>query len=380
MKKILFATDDIYLGGGEIALLGLIGELEDLGFKAILIIPKAGPLLDEAKDRSIDVRVVDMPPVGKKLIKHPVRFLKSFLRLTKIVRDEDISYLFANSLNAGICASLAAKPFGVKTIWYCWGYYFPKDKFWQHMYRFLFDGIAFCSYFVKERMRIRTFKEDRLPVIYPGVESGRFEGDDDYFEALFRRKNGILEGHHVFSIIGRLDRCKNHSTFLDIANEIARQDPKSYFLIAGGTDEAEGGDSVLKSELEEKIKGMPLIKGRIIFTGFVRDVKNIIKSSKIIFSCTGNGEFGESFGLSIVEAMLAGRAVIATSIGGPTEIIRDGFNGFLAKPGDYKAMAEKAACLINLPSLYSRISENAKKDAAEKYTITRFAKDIIKML
>src|SRR3989338_1380105 len=120
MKKILFAADYVYMGGGEIALLDLIDGMKALGFKAILIIPEEGPILYEAKNRAIDVRIVEMPPVGKRLIRYPLSFIKSILRIMRIIVNEHISYVFANNLNAGIYASLAAMPFGVKRLWYCW--------------------------------------------------------------------------------------------------------------------------------------------------------------------------------------------------------------------------------------------------------------------
>jgi glycosyltransferase involved in cell wall biosynthesis len=125
---------------------------------------------------------------------------------------------------------------------------------------------------------------------------------------------------------------------------------------------------------------MPSLARKVLFTGFVRDVKKIIKSSKIIFSCTGDKDFGESFSLAIVEAMMAGRAVIATEAGGSPEIIDDGINGFLVKPGDYKAMAKKALSLVNSKSGYDNIVNDARSITLEKYTMERFAKQIVEVL
>ena len=376
MKTILFAADYVYLGGGEIELLDLMGALKKLGFRAVLVIPKKGPFYYEAQDMAIDIRLIEMPLINKRLVKDPVGFLKSIVRLMKIIKEEDISYIFANNLNAGMYASIAGKPFSVKSIWYCWGCFFPNNKFWQNLYRFLFDRIVFCSRFVKERMQIRTFGEHGLMVLYPGVDEKRMEGDDRYLESLFKKENGIPEDSPVFTIVGRLDKWKNHLMFLDAAHEIAKQISKSYFIIAGGARDDEGADSYIRPLLEEKIKSLPLLKGRVIFTGFVKDIKIIIKSSKIIFSCSGVDGIGESFGIAIIEAMMAGRPVIATSLGGPQETIVDGFNGFLVKSGDHKAMAHKAMALINSQCEYDRIVNNGKKHAFENYAIEKFAEGI----
>ncbi len=380
MKKILYVADYTYLGGGEITLLNLISTLKKLSFEALLIIPNEGPILREAMDRSIDVRIVKMAKVNRRTIMHPIIFFKSIVQIIKIIKSEKVSRVFANSLNAGIYASIAARPFGIKTIWYCWGYDFPKDTFWQMAYRILFDKIIFCSHFVKEKMHINRFWGDNIVISYPGIELGRLQGDEAYYENLFKNEYGIPEGFKTFSIIGRLDPIKDHNMFLNVANEIARCYPKSYFIVAGGDNETDGGDSHVRAKLEERIHNMPALKGRVIFTGFVNDIKKIIKSSSIIFSCTGKMGCAESSGLVILEAMACGRPVIANAIGGPTEIIIDGFNGYLVEPGDYKSMAEKALFLINMESEYTRMANNAKRCAFEKYTMERFANDILNAL
>ena len=380
MKKILFVTDYAYLGGGEIVLLNLMRALRESDYSAVLIIPKIGPLFYEARNQSIDTRVIDMPPVGKKLAGYSLRFLDSLFKIRRVVKNEGISYIFANNLNAGIYASLVAKPFGIKSIWYCWGWYFPKNRFWQRIYRILFHRIVFCSQFVKEYMRINTFPPDEIPVLHPGIDVNHWSTDNAYFENLFKKENAIPRDCRIFSIIGRLDPCKNHNMFLNVANEIAKQYPKSYFVIAGAYNEDEGGDSRVKYDLEQNLKHMPALREKVLFTGFVKDIERITKASSIIFSCTGNGDIGESFGITIMEAMASGRPVIATSVGGPCETIIDDFNGFLVKPGDYKTMAKKALDLISSKSKYDSIIENARKCVLENYTLERFAKAIVDIL
>ena len=228
-------------------------------------------------------------------------------------------------------------------------------------------------------MEKNTLGQNHLPVLYPGIDINRVNSDEVEVEASLKKKEGIPEDCHVFSIIGRLDSCKNHFMFLDVANEIVRCVSKSYFIITGSYDEDDGGDGQVKAELDKRIKAMPLLAGKIIFTGFVKDIKKILRSSDIIFSCTGSKNRGESLGLTIVEAMISGRPVIATSIGGPAEIIRDGFNGFLVEPGDYKTMAKKAIFLVDSQNDYNYVVNNAKKQALEHYTVERFTKEIIDM-
>jgi len=376
MKKILFAAQDTYLGGGEIALINLIQELKKMGYAAILILPRDGPFSYEAKRLSIDVRIIDMPLIGKRVIKHPIKFLTALTEISKIIKRENIAYIFANTLNSGIYASIAGKIFGIMRIWYFWGCYFPKNKLWQVIYRMLFNKLVFCSHYIKKRMNIRTFKEKDLLVVYPGINIAQWDGDNSWYENLFKKENKIPVNYSIFSIIARLDPWKNHEMFIDAAGKIAERHSNSFFVIAGPYKEEEGGSEGYKFNLEKKIESMPVLKGRMLFTGFVKDIKKVIKASEVVFSCSGKNNNPEPFSISIMEIMASERPLIATSAGGTPEILTDGVNGFLVKLDDYNSMARKALRIIGSHSEYGKIVRNAKTCIGEKYTIERFAQEI----
>jgi len=75
----------------------------------------------------------------------------------------------------------------------------------------------------------------------------------------------------------------------------------------------------------------------------------------------------EPLGVTVLEAMSCGLAVIATGQGGPAEIIQDRENGFLIKPGDYLGMAKIAQELIKNHSLYNRIIKSGYQTIIDKY-------------
>jgi|GEM_PF-5397036 len=75
----------------------------------------------------------------------------------------------------------------------------------------------------------------------------------------------------------------------------------------------------------------------------------------------------ESYSLVVREAMIRGIPVISSDCGGPEEIIRDGYNGYIFKTGDYIDLAEKMARLILNPGLVERFSRNI--DAAQIVTV-----------
>ena len=68
----------------------------------------------------------------------------------------------------------------------------------------------------------------------------------------------------------------------------------------------------------------------------------------------------ESFGMGVLETMSFGKPVVATRVGGVTEIMRDGETGFLKRLGDVKAMAAAIRTLANDPELAARMGEAAR--------------------
>ncbi|NQE54750.1 Trehalose synthase [ANME-1 cluster archaeon GoMg3.2] len=73
----------------------------------------------------------------------------------------------------------------------------------------------------------------------------------------------------------------------------------------------------------------------------------------------------ESFGIVNLEAMASGLPIVATSVGGLPEIIKEGKNGFLVEPQNPKEIAEKVSMILRDDELRERISKNNKERAKE---------------
>jgi len=72
----------------------------------------------------------------------------------------------------------------------------------------------------------------------------------------------------------------------------------------------------------------------------------------------------EAYGLTYIEAMQTGVPVIATSVGGPAEFIRDGENGFLVEPNDPSTLADRLRLLLSDPAFAQKMGGEGRKTAA----------------
>jgi len=84
----------------------------------------------------------------------------------------------------------------------------------------------------------------------------------------------------------------------------------------------------------------------------------------------------EPFGLVVIEAMAAGKAVVATAHGGPCEIIEDGVSGYLIEPNNPQALAEKINLLLGQSELKHRIEKAGKRRVDEVFSVERYMEEL----
>ena len=79
----------------------------------------------------------------------------------------------------------------------------------------------------------------------------------------------------------------------------------------------------------------------------------------------------DGFGLSLVEAMLAGRPVVATALAGALEIVEDGVTGLLVAPGDARGMAAAMNFLLEHPAEAGAMAGRARRSALDRFQLDR---------
>lgn len=88
----------------------------------------------------------------------------------------------------------------------------------------------------------------------------------------------------------------------------------------------------------------------------------------------------EGFGLTVTEAMVKGRPVVASAVGGLRQQITDGWNGLLVDPMDFVAVRTQVAGLLDDAQRRRELGERARTVALERYTMVRLAEDYSKLV
>jgi L-malate glycosyltransferase len=109
------------------------------------------------------------------------------------------------------------------------------------------------------------------------------------------------------------------------------------------------------------------IGARTRFLGDRRDIPQVLASLDLVV----NPSRSESLSNVILEAMAAGRAVVATRVGGNPELVRDGVTGLLIPPEDGAALAQALETLLASPHLAREWGENARRITLKCFTMGR---------
>jgi glycosyltransferase involved in cell wall biosynthesis len=157
-----------------------------------------------------------------------------------------------------------------------------------------------------------------------------------------------------FLCIGRLIPIKGHVVLLRAFRRVVEERPEAMLEIAGR--------GVLEHGLKDLSRELGL-DGSVRFLGHVTPVQRAVEDSLAVVVPS----LGEGFGMVALEAMERARPVIAASIGGLEDLIRDGETGLLVPPGDSESLAEAMLALAADPAHAIAMGHEARRRAIERF-------------
>lgn len=292
--------------------------------------------------------------------------------------NADVIYTYDRT-RAAEAAFLVARALHKKLLFHA---HYPANLKQRRLRRFVAfhsDRIIAISRFVARKYIEHGCPARRLTVVLNGVEQPRSEDDGAGVSSL-RSALAIPSGAPVVGMVGRLSPFKGQEELIRASAILRPQFPDLRVLISGrDTDESiwtHGPGAVSYRAILEQIRA-ELDLGRCVeFLGFNASAQDVYRASDVVAAPS----HAEPFGLVVIEAMLAGKPVVSCNAGGVPEIIADGETGWMVPPRSPQALATAIARLLADPQAAKRMGGAAKRDASQRFSLERYARDFSSVL
>jgi len=347
--RVLQIITSLGFGGAERLVVSAARGLPPARFDcAICCLAERGPLADEAEAAGVAVYCVGEFPG----LSHPM----SFVRLTRLIqacRPTIVhTHLQSANLYGRLAARLARTPIVVATEH---NVYADKPRRYVLAERLL---ARTTDVLIAVSEQVRTFlsrqlglRPSAIRVIRNGV--ARAAPSAARVEAL-RARLGAVSGVRI-GTVASLTPKKGHAFLLRAVARLADRGTACTLLLAG--------DGPERARLEALAADLR-IADRVHFLGAVPNVADVLALVDVF----ALPSLVEGLPLALLEAMLAGKAVVATSVGGVPEVVTSGVNGLLVAPGREDDLAAAIATLAESDALRDRLGAGARETVEGNFT------------
>ncbi len=347
--NILFLSSQYlpHLGGVEVVVKNLAKEFVSNGHNVLVVTARAPRRLSPAeKIDGIPVRrfYLGLPDrISPSFFAFPVFFPLTIFRIVRLIRKKKIDILnlhFADKAGLyALCLSYVTKPRLVISLHGNDVEKFPEESiFYRQLFRLLVkraDLVTINSEFIRRKAtglapRLRS----KGRVLGNGVDLEEIEKAEPY------------QSDHPFILgLGRLVPKKGFDVLVNAFGNIAASFPNHQLIIAG--------DGPERSKLESLIEKLSLER-KVTLLGRVTHEKalSLFKSCDLFVLPSRK----EPFGIVLLEAMAAGAPIVATEVGGVTEIIKSGYNGLLVKSDNPDQLAVEINKVLSDESVRKKLS------------------------
>lgn len=373
--KILYVNHTSEVSGAERSLLDLLAALPATTRPRVAAPP--GRLLTAVAGLGIDTT----PIVGTagSLRLHPVHTSRAAaeiglaaIQVRRAAHRHGVDLIHANSIRAGIVVGLAraARPATIVHVRDC----LPPGAITSATMRMIASTattvVANSRY--TARAMAAAAPGARPEVVYNPVDLERWD-PTRIDRAWARRRLSIAsESRLLIGVVGQLSPWKGQDTAIETLKRLCDWGIDAHLLLVGSAKfvaRATRFDNEAYDRQLHELVARTGLQRRVSWLGEREDVPELVRALDVLLLPS----WEEPFGRSLIEAMALGVPVVATNVGGPVEIIREGREGYLVAPDDPDAWARTIRRLAEDPRLRREIGSAGRRRVEQAYAPDRHA-------
>lgn len=349
--KILHLETGQHLYGGPQQVVYLIEALRRKGVQNVLVCCEGSAIIDVAAPYADEVHTV---PMEGDL---DLSFVRKFRRL---VRDEqpDVVHLHSRR-GADTLGAWAARRAGARVVM-SRRVDRPEPRLSLLLKYRLFDRVIAVSDFIRSYLVESGVPVEKVVRIHDAVDRRLFKPQGDM--AWFQREFRLRQGQRVIAVIAQLIERKGHRYLLEAMPAMLNEFPDLRLLVLGqGPSEA---------DLMDQIKQMKL-RGCVTLDGFRDDLPRFVACLDAVV----HPALSEGLGVALLQAASCAVPIIASSVGGVPELVREGENGLLVPPRDSQALADAVCRVLREPEFAKALGERGRAIVDAEFSISQMCSD-----
>jgi glycosyltransferase involved in cell wall biosynthesis len=343
--KVLHIDPEQNWGGGEEQVLGLITHLSKKGHDNHLAAVRRGRLFERSQDLGIRTLPIKL---GNHL---DVRSVPALRRLIRRQRYDIVHFHTkrAHALSLWLPRGQRSPKYLVTRRM---DYAEPNNWYTHVLYNRRVDGVVAISTLIAELLAKAGVEKKKIRLIHSGIDLQKVDHQ--------RRNTKLLRDALVIGTVAVLEERKGHRYLLQAAAALKKDGVRLKWRIAG--------DGQLRSDLRKIALELGLDED-VEFLGFVADIFDFLSAVDIFVLPS----LYEGLGIAALEAMAAGKPVVASRVGGLVDSVVDSVTGFLVAPGDVDGLAGAIRKLIQDRALVAAMGMRGAERVREKFTMEQMA-------
>lgn len=374
--SVCFFSHSSQLAGAERSLLSLVeGLVREYGVLCTVVLPDDGPLREKLEQAGASALIINyswwcdsspLPPqeINERMF-HSLKSVMEGIRqkLEQINPDVIVSYTMVIPWGA-LAASLLGKPhiWSIQEFGDNFEFFLPFSRILE-IIKDSSNVVVTNSQAVRNRLFGKEHKENILTVSYHiDIPSDALYPDNNNY---FTNKKAAK-----LTLLGTINENKGQKDALLAVTELIQRKREVELVMVGYQ-----ADAIYLENLKKMIAENNL-EAAVKLLDFKENVYPLMNQADILLSCSRS----ESFGRTMVEAMLLKKPVIATEVGGAVELIREGHNGLFYQPGDYKQLADKIEYFMEHPEKIKEFGEKGYQFVKDNFTAEGYQGKIYNLL
>ena len=371
--RVLYVNHTAEVSGAERSLLALLGGLPPS--VQPLVASPPGRLAKAVEDLGIPVTPIASTAGSLRL--HPLHTPRALaemslaaLQVHRAARAHSADVVHANSIRAGIELGLARVGLAASIVHVrdC----LPPSALTSATMRLIARTVTTVvanSYYTAATVRIAA-PSARVEVVHPAIDLAAFDPARIDRHAA-RARLGIAGTRRVLmGVVAQLSQWKGQDTAIEALRLLREQDMDAHLLLIGSAKflaSATRFDNEAYVARLHRLVADGGLEDRVSWLGERDDIPELVRALDVLLLPSHE----EPFGRALLEAMALEVPVIATSVGGPPELVRDGRDGYLVAPGEPEAWAQAVRRVIDGPEQGREMGQAGRMRIAEAFDVER---------